>query len=36
MAKIAITGLWHGGQLGVYEVLCLNAAGVSRRAGEPV
>ena len=35
MAKIAILGFGTVGS-GVYEVLCRNAAGVSRRAGEPV
>ena len=35
MAKIAILGFGTVGG-GVYEVLCRNAAGVSRRAGEPV
>ena len=34
MAKIAILGFGTVGS-GVYEVLCRNAAGVSRRAGEP-
>ncbi len=34
MAKIAILGFGTVG--GVYEVLCRNAASVSRRAGEPV
>ncbi len=33
--KIAILGFGTVGS-GVYEVLCRNAAGVSRRAGEPV
>ena len=32
MAKIAILGFGTVGS-GVYEVLCRNAAGVSRRAG---
>ena len=35
MAKIAILGFGTVGS-GVYEVLCHNAASVSRRAGEPV
>ena len=35
MAKIAILGFGTVGS-GVYEVLCRNAASVSRRAGEPV
>ena len=35
MAEIAILGFGTVGS-GVYEVLCRNAAGVSRRAGEPV
>ena len=35
MAKIAILGFGTVGS-GVYEVLQRNAAGVSRRAGEPV
>ena len=35
MAKIAILGFGTVGS-GVYEVMCRNAAGVSRRAGEPV
>ena len=35
MAKIAILGFGTVGS-GVYEVLCRNASGVSRRAGEPV
>ena len=35
MAKIAILGFGTVGS-GVYEVLSRNAAGVSRRAGEPV
>ena len=35
MAKIAILGFGTVGS-GVYEVLCRNAAGVARRAGEPV
>ena len=35
MAKIAILGFGTVGS-GVYEVLCRNAAGVSRWAGEPV
>ena len=35
MAKIAILGFGTVGS-GVYEVLCRNAAGVSRRAGEPL
>ena len=35
MAKIASLGFGTVGS-GVYEVLCRNAAGVSRRAGEPV
>ena len=33
MAKIAILGFGTVGS-GVYEVLCRNAAGVSRRAGD--
>ena len=35
MAKIAILGFWHGGQRR-FEVLRRNAAGIARRAGEPV
>ena len=34
MAKIAILGFRTVGS-GVYEVLCRNAAGVSRRPGGP-